>query len=54
MKEIELEKKRLKETIEIINKLYEDEQIDLEKLYKEFIGDREELWRIADQKKNTY
>ena len=51
MKEIELEKKRLKETIEIINKLYEDEQIDLEKLYKEFIGDREELWRIADQKK---
>ncbi len=27
------------------------EQLDLQKLYKDFIGDREELWRIADTKK---
>lgn len=47
----ETEKQKLKETIEIVKQLYQEEQVELERHYKEFIGDREELWRIAEQKK---
>ena len=49
--ELEREREKLKKTIEIINEIINDEKIDLKKLYNDFIGDREELWRIADSKK---
>ena len=49
--ELEKEKAKLKQILEIINIVLKDEQLDLQKLYKDFIGDREELWRIADTKK---
>lgn len=29
----------------------QDENLNLKKLYNDFVGDREELWRIADGKK---
>ena len=50
-KELEKEKEKLKQTITIIGKILNDEKYDLKKLYHDFIGDREELWRIADRKK---
>lgn len=49
--ELEKEKLKLKQTIEIINELLNDEKFDLKNLYNNFIGDREDLWRIADRKK---
>ena len=49
--ELEREKEKLKKTIEIIGEILEDENLDLKKLYTDFVGDREELWRIADRKK---
>ena len=49
--ELEKEKAKLKQILEIINIVLKDEQLDLQKLYKDFIGDREELWLIADTKK---
>lgn len=51
MDEREKEIKRLKNTIQIIENDITIEKKDLEKLYKDFYGDREELWRIADLKK---
>ncbi len=49
--ELTKEKEKLSQTIEIIGKILNDEKIDLNNLYDNFIGDREELWRIADRKK---
>ena len=49
--ELEREKEKLKKTIKIIGEILEDENLDLKKLYTDFVGDREELWRIADRKK---
>ena len=53
MEIMELEKEReiLRKTIEIINEILNNEKVDLKRLYNEFLGDREELWRIADTKK---
>lgn len=39
--ELEKEKAKLKQILEIINIVLKDEQLDLQKLYKDFIGDRE-------------
>lgn len=51
IKELEKEKEKLSQTIEIIGKILDKEKVDLKKLYSDFVGDREELWRIADSKK---
>ena len=48
--EFEKEKKKLKQTIEIIDKILNDEKSDLNNLYSNFIGDKEEMWRIAARK----
>lgn len=49
--ELEKEKEKLSQTIEIIGEILDEEKFDLKKLYSDFVGDREELWRIADSKK---
>lgn len=49
--EFEKEKLKLEQTIAIVKKVLRDENLDLERLYKDFVGDIEELWRIADAKK---
>lgn len=49
--EFEREKAKLKQTIAIVKQILQDENLDLKKLYNNFVGDREELWRIADRKK---
>lgn len=49
--ELEREKEKLKQTIEIISEILSNEKINLKNLYNNFAGDREELWRIADRKK---
>lgn len=51
MKDLELERKRLEETIGVIRNLLHIEERDLENLYKNFIGSIDELWSIADRKK---
>ena len=53
MKEIELKKERekLAQTLQIIGEVLGIEQEELKKLYIDFVGDRDELWRIADRKK---
>lgn len=51
MNEYELEKKKLFETLKIVREVLAEEQTDLKNLYSNFIGDKEELWRIADRKK---
>lgn len=53
-KEFELEKEKLFKTIEIIKDILVDKEEELKNLFNNFIGDREELWKIADMKKNTY
>lgn len=50
-KEFELEKEKLFKTIEIIKDILVDKEEELKKLFNNFIGDREELWKIADMKK---
>ena len=50
-KEFELEKEKLFKTIEIIKAILVDKEEELKKLFNNFIGDREELWKIADMKK---
>ena len=40
--ELEREKEKLKKTIKIIGEILEDENLDLKKLYTDFVGDREE------------
>lgn len=49
--EFELEKEKLNQTIRIIGEILNDEKFDLKNLYNNFVGDREQLWRIADRKK---
>ena len=49
--EFEKEKKKLEQTIDIVKQILQDENLDLKRLYNDFVGDREELWRIADRKK---
>lgn len=53
MNEIELKKEKVKleETLEIIQEVLSDEKEDLKNLFDDFIGTREELWKIADRKK---
>ena len=51
IKELEREKEKLKQTITIIDKIINHEKNELNNLYNDFIGDREDLWRIADRKK---
>lgn len=50
-KEFELEKEKLFKTIEIIKAILVDKEEELKNLFNNFIGDREELWKIADTKK---
>lgn len=50
-KEFELEKEKLFKTIEIIKTILVDKEEELKNLFNDFIGDREELWEIADRKK---
>jgi len=49
--ELERERAKLKQTIDIVKQILQDENLDLKRLYNDFVGDREELWRIADRKK---
>lgn len=53
MNEIEFnnEKIKLNKTLEIIQKILSEEKESFEVLFENFIGDREELWKIADSKK---
>jgi len=51
MEELELEKKRLKDTIRIVEDVLVDEKDSLKNLYSNFIGSREDLWAIADKMK---
>lgn len=46
------EELHLKSTIQTIDDIISFEKNDLQNLYKEFFGDREELWRIEEAKKN--
>lgn len=49
--EFERERVKLEQTIAIVKQILQDENLDLKRLYNDFVGDREELWRIADRKK---
>ena len=49
MTEFDLEKKKLQETTELIKKILETKKQELENLYNNFIGEREELWRRASE-----
>mgnify|MGYP004457906729 FL=1 len=53
MNEIEFQKEKIKldRTLEIIREILIDEKEDLKKLSDNFIGSRDELWKIADRKK---
>ena len=51
MEELELEKQKLEQTIHIIKSLLKDEKIELEDLFNNYMGSKEELWTIADRKK---
>lgn len=52
MEKLEFERERLKleQTIAIVKQILQDENLDLKRLYNDFVEDREELWRIADRK----
>lgn len=49
--ELENEKEKLKQTIEIINEVLDEEKFNLQSLFDNFIGSRDDLWKIADNKK---
>lgn len=49
--EFERERVKLEQTMAIVKQILQDENLDLKRLYNDFVGDREELWRIADRKK---
>ena len=51
MLELEKEKEKLKQTIEIINEVLDEERFNFQSLFDNFIGSREDLWKIADNKK---
>ena len=46
--------KKLEQTIDIVKQILQDENLVLKRLYNNFVGDREELWRIAVRKKTSY
>lgn len=50
-KEFEKEKQKLNKTLEIINEIIINDKFELKELFNNFVGGREELWRIADRKK---
>lgn len=50
MSEFDKEEKKLKDTISDVKRILKNEKEDLENLFQDFIGDREELWRIANAK----
>ncbi len=50
MNEFEKEENKLKDTISIVKRILKNEKEELDSLYQDFIGDREELWRIANAK----
>lgn len=47
MEELQKEKLKLKEILKTIEEILVSEKKDLDSLYKDFVGDREELWEIA-------
>lgn len=51
MKNLELEEKKLAQTLKLIQEVLAIEKKDLEELLEDFLGSREDLWRIADMKK---
>ena len=51
MKDLELEKENLKNTIEVIKEVLTEEEAALNDVYNNFIGNKEELQRIANSKK---
>lgn len=51
MLELEKEKEKLKQTIKIINEVLDEEKFNFQSLFDNFIGSREDLWKIADNKK---
>lgn len=51
MKNLELEKRKLAQTLELIQEVLAIEKKDLEELLEDFLGSKEDLWRIADMKK---
>ena len=42
---------KLEQTIDIVKQILQDENLILKRLYNNFVGDREEVWRIAVRKK---
>ena len=51
MNERQLEKHKLKETLEIIHETLNEEKQELKDLYNTFIGNRDELLKVAEHKK---
>ncbi|MBR4262161.1 MAG: UvrD-helicase domain-containing protein [Bacilli bacterium] len=51
MTDLDFERKKLEDTIAIIRQQLGIEQSELDKLFRDYIGSREELWRFADLKK---
>ena len=51
MNELDIEKKKLKDTIDVVDRLLEEETEDLNVLYNNHIGSRDELFRLANIKK---
>ncbi len=49
--ELEKEREKLAKTLKIIEEILLNERSDLNELYDEHIGNREDLWRIAESKK---
>ncbi len=49
--EFEKEKEKLEQTIDIVKQILHDENTNLKKMYNDFVGNREDLWKIADAKK---
>lgn len=51
MNDVQLETKKLQEVLEIVNNVLEEEKQELNDLYSKFVGDINDLWRIAEMKK---
>lgn len=51
MQELVQERQKLEQTLNTIKEILVEEKVDLEKLYRNFLGTRDELWAIADQRK---
>lgn len=54
MNEEQIEKEKLKNTLLIIKQVLESEKDGLNNLFDSFIGNREQLWKIAEKKRFTY